>query len=129
MDEVHHSPVNEKIVDLTSMFLNQLHIDVWRPRESVTQGLSRNVQGLDKFNPKLCQHHLRKLLGGEYPPRIIFPEYIPNMEMINLGSYIETWMNNLLGICEIHKAGVQLGDIKPRDMLIVKYDPSPDRVV
>ncbi|EEH05095.1 conserved hypothetical protein [Histoplasma capsulatum G186AR] len=126
MDGVHHSPMNEKIVRLTSMFLNQLHIDVWRPRESVTQGLSRDVQGL---NPKLCQPHLRKLLGGENPPRIIFPEYIPNMEMINLGNYIETWMNNLLGIREIHKAGEQLGDIEPRDMLIVKYDPSPDRVV
>lgn len=128
MDGVHHSPMNEKIVRLTSMFLDQLHIDVWRPSESVTQGLFiPRCPG--KFNPNLCQPHLRKLLGGEHPPRILFPEYIPNMEMINLGNYTEAWMSNLLGICEIRKAGVQFGDIEPRDMLIVKYDPSPDRVV
>lgn len=52
------------------------------------------------------------------------------MEMINLHNYMEVRMNNLLlGIREIHKAGVEHNDIRPRNMLIVKDDPNPDRVV
>lgn len=85
---------------------------------------------MDKFDPKLCQPHLRKFLEDEYPPSALFLEYIPNMEMVKLHNYTEARMNNLLrGIREIHKAGVEHNDIKPRNMLIVKDDPNPNRVV
>ncbi|OJD10518.1 hypothetical protein AJ78_08492, partial [Emergomyces pasteurianus Ep9510] len=59
---------------------------------------------MDKFDPKLCQPHLKKFLEDEYPPSALFLEYIPNMEMINL--------HNI-----------------QKNMLIVKDDPNPDRVV
>ncbi|KKZ64658.1 hypothetical protein EMCG_09421 [[Emmonsia] crescens] len=85
---------------------------------------------MDKFDLKLCQPHLKMFLEDEYPPSALFLEYIPNMEMINIHNYTEVRMNNLLlGIREIHKAGVEHNDIRSRNMLIVKDDPNPDRVV
>ncbi|PGH14103.1 hypothetical protein AJ79_03220 [Helicocarpus griseus UAMH5409] len=55
---------------------------------------------------------------------------IPNMKMVNLDNYTEARMNNLLlGIREIHKAGVKHNNIKPRNVLIVKNDPNPGRVI
>ncbi|OJD26949.1 hypothetical protein ACJ73_01672 [Blastomyces percursus] len=80
---------------------------------------------MDKFDPKLCQPPLKKFLEDEYPPSALFLEYIPNMEEISLHNYTKVRMNNLLlGIREIHKAGVEHNDIRPRNMLIVKDDPN-----
>ncbi|KAL1850538.1 hypothetical protein Plec18170_006823 [Paecilomyces lecythidis] len=67
-------------------------------------------------------------LDDEYPPSAIFLEYIPNLEMIQLGNYTQQRMDNFItGIREIHKALVLHGDAKPRNMLVVKDDP--DRVI
>lgn len=44
---------------------------------------------MDKFDPKLCQPHLKMFLEDEYPPSALFLEYIPNMEMINIHNYTE----------------------------------------
>ncbi|PGH01023.1 hypothetical protein GX51_05459 [Blastomyces parvus] len=80
---------------------------------------------MDKFDVKLCQPHLRHFLEDEYPPSALFLEYIANMEMIDLDNYTEVRMNNLLlGIHEIHQAGVRHSDIRPRNMLIIKDDPN-----
>ncbi|KMU73141.1 hypothetical protein CISG_03402 [Coccidioides immitis RMSCC 3703] len=81
-----------------------------------------------KFDPKPCQPYLRTFVNDEYPPSAIFLEYIPNLEMLGLNNYTQARMNKFLeGIREIHKALVEHGDPKPRNMLIVKDDP--ERVV
>lgn len=83
---------------------------------------------MDKFDPKPCQPYLRMFVNDEYPPSAIFLEYIPNLEMLGLNNYTQARMNKFLkGIREIHKALVENGDPKPRNMLIVKDDP--ERVV
>ncbi|KAF9246667.1 hypothetical protein DTO013E5_6039 [Penicillium roqueforti] len=57
-----------------------------------------------KFDPSLCQPHLRKFLDDEYPPSAIFLEYITSLGMINLRNYTPQRVNNLLkGIRQIHK--------------------------
>ncbi|KMP03553.1 hypothetical protein CIRG_03245 [Coccidioides immitis RMSCC 2394] len=72
--------------------------------------------------------YLRTFVIDEYPPSAIFLEYIPNLEMLGLNNYTQARMNKFLeGIREIHKALVEHGDPKPRNMLIVKDDP--ERVV
>ncbi|CAI7652094.1 unnamed protein product [Penicillium glandicola] len=40
-----------------------------------------------KFDPALCQPHLKKFLDDEYPPSAIFLEYIAGLEMIILDNY------------------------------------------
>lgn len=74
-----------------------------------------------KFDPSLCQPHLRKFLDDEYPPSAIFLEYITSLGMINLRNYTPQRVNNLLkGIRQIHKVLVRHRDSKPRNMMIVK---------
>nr|KMM68935.1 hypothetical protein CPAG_05258 [Coccidioides posadasii RMSCC 3488] len=83
---------------------------------------------MDKFDPKPCQPYLRKFMDDKYPPSAIFLEYIPNLEMLDLNNYTQARMNQFLEtIREIHKALVEHGDAKPRNLLIVRGDP--ERVV
>ncbi|EAS27714.3 uncharacterized protein CIMG_10319 [Coccidioides immitis RS] len=78
---------------------------------------------MDKFDPGPCQPYLHAFANDEYPPSAIFLEYIPNLEMLDLNNYTQARMNKFLeGIREIHKALVEHGDPKPRNMLIVKGD-------
>jgi len=37
---------------------------------------------IDKFDPRLCQPHLKMFLEDECPPSAILLEYIPDLEMI-----------------------------------------------
>ncbi|PGH13238.1 hypothetical protein AJ79_03797 [Helicocarpus griseus UAMH5409] len=79
---------------------------------------------MDNFDAKLCHPHLDVFVNDEYPPSAIFLEYIPNLEMLHLHNYTEARMKNfLVGIRKINRALVEHGDIKPRNMLIVKDDP------
>lgn len=86
------------------------------------------LDSMRKFNPTLCQPHLKKFLGDEYPPNAIFLEYIAGLEMITLENYTQERVNNFLkGIRQIYKALVRHRDPKPRNMMIVK--DTPERVV
>lgn len=88
----------------------------------------RFLGSMRKFDQSLCQPYLEMFLDDEYPPSAIFLEYIPNMEMITLNNYTQQRMDNLIaGIREIHKALVLHGDLKPRNMMVVKDDP--ERVI
>lgn len=81
-----------------------------------------------KFDPSLCQPHLKMLLDNEYPPSAIFLEYIPKLEMLHLQHYTQQRADKFAeGIREIHKALVRHGDPKPRNMMVVTDDP--ERVV
>lgn len=81
-----------------------------------------------KFDPSLCQPHLKMFLDDEYLPSALFLEYIPNLEMIQLHNYTRQRMENILsGIREIHGALVRHRDLKPRNMMVVKNHP--ERVV
>ncbi|EDN05191.1 hypothetical protein I7I51_05790 [Histoplasma capsulatum] len=92
--------------------------------------IPRFLGTIDKFDPRACQPHLNMFLEDEYPPSALFLEYISNLEMLHLHNYTEARMDNFIeGLREIHKAGVLHHDVKPRNMLIVKDDPNPDRVV
>ncbi|KZF26557.1 hypothetical protein L228DRAFT_264938 [Xylona heveae TC161] len=83
---------------------------------------------MNKFDPKKLQPYLRHFLNDEYLPSALFLEYIPNIEILHLHNYTEKRMDNLVtGIREIHKALVRHGDVKPRNMMVVKDDP--ERVV
>lgn len=88
----------------------------------------RFLGSMRKFDQSLCQPYLEMFLDDEYPPSAIFLEYIPNMEMITLNNYTQQRMDNLIaGIREIHKTLVLHGDLKPRNMMVVKDDP--ERVI
>lgn len=88
----------------------------------------RFLGSMRKFDQSLCQPYLEMFLDDEYPPSAIFLEYIPNMEMITLNNYTQQRMDNLIaGIREIHKALVLHGDLKPRNMMVMKDDP--ERVI
>ncbi|KAJ5083950.1 hypothetical protein NUU61_008529 [Penicillium alfredii] len=81
-----------------------------------------------KFDPSLCQPHLKPFLEDEYLPSAIFLRYIPNLQMLDLRNYTPQRMKNLVScIAEIHKALVWHGDPMPRNMMIIKDDP--DRVI
>ncbi|CAG8229009.1 unnamed protein product [Penicillium salamii] len=83
---------------------------------------------MTKFDPSLCQPHLKMFLGDEYPPSAIFLEYIAGLEMINLENYSQQRVDNLIdGIRKIHKALVRHKDPKPRNMMVVA--DTPERVV
>lgn len=90
--------------------------------------MPRFLGSMRKFDQSLCQPYLEMFLDDEYPPSAIFLEYIPNMEMITLNNYTQQRMDNLIaGIREIHKTLVLHGDLKPRNMMVVKDDP--ERVI
>ncbi|EEH39042.2 hypothetical protein PAAG_01504 [Paracoccidioides lutzii Pb01] len=77
----------------------------------------------EKFDPQSCQPYLKMFLHDKYLPSAIFLEYIPNLEMIHLHNYSQKRMANFIkGLREIHEAGVQHRDPKPRNMMIVKDD-------
>lgn len=81
-----------------------------------------------KFDPSLCEPHLDAFLDDEYLPSAIFIEYIPGMEMLDIETCTEPRFNNIIqGIKEIHKALVEHGDPKPRNIMVFKDDP--ERVV
>lgn len=85
---------------------------------------------MDKFDPRPCQPHLNMFVEDEYPPSAILLEYLPNVEMIHLHNYTTERADRFIeGIKEIHKALIFHGDTKPRNMLLVKDDPDPDRVI
>ncbi|KAH8435124.1 uncharacterized protein LDX57_012753 [Aspergillus melleus] len=93
------------------------------------RGIVPNYLGaVRKFDPSLCQPHLKDFLNDEYLPSAIFLEYIVGLEMISLDIYTQERMDNFVaGIRQIHKAFVRHRDPKPRNMMVVK--DTPDRVV
>lgn len=81
-----------------------------------------------KFDPSLCQPHLKRFLDDEYPPSAIFLEYIAGLEMVTLDNYtLQRLENAVAGIREIHKALVRHKDPKPRNIMVVK--DSPNRII
>ncbi|KAG2413344.1 hypothetical protein HFD88_002533 [Aspergillus terreus] len=79
---------------------------------------------LRKFDPRLCQPHLKAFMDDEYLPSAIFLEYIPGMEMITLDNCTEQRFGNMItGIKEIHKALVRHRDPKPRNIMVLKDEP------
>lgn len=93
------------------------------------RGIVPNYLGsVRKFDPSLCNPHLKMFLDDEYLPSAIFLEYIPGLEMISVHNYTQQRMNNFVeGIREIHKALVRHRDPKPRNMMVVT--DTPERVV
>ncbi|KAJ5104383.1 hypothetical protein NUU61_001730 [Penicillium alfredii] len=81
-----------------------------------------------KFDPALCQPHLKMFLEDDYLPSALFLRYIPNQQSLDLSNYTPQRMKNFMsGIEEIHNAGVSHGDPKPRKVMVITVDP--ERVV
>ena len=93
------------------------------------RGIVPNYLGsIRKFDPSLCQPHLKMFLDDEYPPSAIFLEYIAGLEMISLDNYTQQRLDNFVeGIRQIHKVLVLHRDPKPRNMMVVA--DTPERVV
>ncbi|KAB8267073.1 hypothetical protein BDV30DRAFT_244642 [Aspergillus minisclerotigenes] len=80
---------------------------------------------LRKFDPELYRPHLDNFINDKYLPTALFLQYIPQIEMIHLHYFSEERMDNLImGIQAIHQALVEHGDPKPRNMTVIKDDPS-----
>lgn len=63
--------------------MSQPHIGSYRSMASAIVELYHKFYGtIDKFDPRLCQPHLKMFLEDECPPSAILLEYIPDLEMI-----------------------------------------------
>ncbi|KAL3471744.1 hypothetical protein BJX99DRAFT_236901 [Aspergillus californicus] len=79
---------------------------------------------IDDIDPKLYAPHLDDFLEDEYPPSALLLEYIPNMTPLHFENYSKARADNFLkGINEIQAAGVEHGDVYPRNMMIFEDDP------
>ena len=77
------------------------------------------------MDPKLYTPHLDAFLNDECLPNAILLSYIRNMEQLAPSNYTkERGENFAKGLDEIHKALIDHSDPHPRNMMVLKDDPS-----
>ncbi|CAG8176284.1 unnamed protein product [Penicillium salamii] len=75
---------------------------------------------IDRVDPTAFHPPLECFIGDEFQPRVIFLEYLADIERLNCVNYSEDLFRGAIqGIQEIHNAFVHHDDIYPKNMLVV----------